>query len=148
MTLKEIQTIIKDFEKSELTILELEYKDIKLKLSKNKNDDLTIKEMKSNYNNTTSEQNIIVPKINIPEGEIRSPLVGTFYSASSPESDPYVNVGDKVKKGDVVCIVEAMKIMNEITAETEGVITDIHFDNGDAVGFDDVLFTVKSNEKK
>jgi len=146
MTLKEIQSIIKDFENSELTILELEYKDVKIKLSKNKDNNVLVNE-ENNNNNLLNKDTIITPKINVPEEEIRSPLVGTFYAASSPDKEPYVNIGDKVKKGDVVCIVEAMKIMNEITSETDGIITDIHFENGEAVGYNELLFTVKKDGK-
>src|SRR5690625_977924 len=101
MTLKEIQSIIKDFENSELTILELEYKDVKIKLSKNKDNNVLVNE-ENNNNNLLNKDTIITPKINVPEEEIRSPLVGTFYAASSPDKEPYVNIGDKVKKGDVV----------------------------------------------
>ena len=146
MTLKEIQKIIKDFENSELTELELEYKEVKLKLSKNK---ITEAIKITDINNNHIEENIesIVPKINLQEEEIKSPLVGTFYAAGSPDAKPFVSIGDTIKKGDTVCIIEAMKIMNEITATHDGVIDVIHFENGDAVGFDDLLFTVKKHGK-
>jgi len=145
MTLKEIQKIIKDFEGSELTELELEYEDVKLRLSKNKTTNQTNSNNVKNNVETTLNNETIEPTINLPVNEIKSPLVGTFYAASSPESDPYVKVGERVKKGDVVCIIEAMKIMNEITATTDGIIENIHFDNGEAVGYNDVIFTVKSD---
>lgn len=145
MTLKEIQKIIKDFEGSELTELELEYEDVKLRLSKNKTTNQTNLNNVKNDVETTLNNETIEPTINLPVNEIKSPLVGTFYAASSPESDPYVKVGERVKKGDVVCIIEAMKIMNEITATTDGIIENIHFDNGEAVGYNDVIFTVKSD---
>lgn len=145
MTLKEIQKIIKDFEGSELTELELEYEDVKLRLSKNKTTNQTNLNNVKNNVETTLNNETIEPTINLPVNEIKSPLVGTFYAASSPESDPYVKVGERVKKGDVVCIIEAMKIMNEITATTDGIIENIHFDNGEAVGYNDVIFTVKSD---
>lgn len=144
MKLKEIQEIIKDFEESSLRVLELEYKDVKIKLSKNENEVIeTIKETKNEEVNTNIEN--IEPTVNLPEESIKSPLVGIFYAASSPEEEPYVKVGDTVKKGDTVCIIEAMKIMNEITATHDGVIEKIHVSNGEAVGYDDILFTVKKN---
>ena len=72
--------------------------------------------------------------------EIKAPIVGVFYSAPSPEADPFVRIGDTVKKGDVLCILEAMKSMNEITAEHDGKIIDICVQNGDVVEFGQVLF--------
>jgi acetyl-CoA carboxylase biotin carboxyl carrier protein len=75
--------------------------------------------------------------------EIRSPIVGTFYRSSSPENPSYVSVGDRVKADTVVCIVEAMKVMNEIKAERSGEIVEILAENGQAVEFDQPLFRVK-----
>lgn len=72
--------------------------------------------------------------------EIRSPMVGVFYAAPSPEAEPFVSVGDRVKKGDVVCIVEAMKLMNEITAEFDGEVVDICVRSGDVVEYGQTLF--------
>lgn len=71
---------------------------------------------------------------------IKSPMVGVFYSAPAPDKPSFVNVGDKVEKGQVVCIIEAMKIMNEITADKSGVVSEILVDNGDVVEFDQPLF--------
>ena len=73
---------------------------------------------------------------------IKSPMVGVFYAAPSPDRPPFVNVGDTVKKGDVVCIIEAMKIMNEITATESGTITEVLVENGDVVEYDQPLFTI------
>ncbi len=72
----------------------------------------------------------------------RSPMVGTFYRAGSPDSEDFVTVGQTVKKGDVLCIVEAMKMMNHIEAEVGGVIESILVDNGQAVEYDQPLFTI------
>jgi acetyl-CoA carboxylase biotin carboxyl carrier protein len=77
--------------------------------------------------------------------EIRSPIVGTFYKAASPESPAFVAVGDRIKTGAVVCIVEAMKVMNEIQAEVAGEIVEILVENGQAVEFDQPLFRVKTS---
>ena len=76
--------------------------------------------------------------------DIKSPLVGTFYSAPSPDSDPYVQVGSEVNPDTVVYIVEAMKVMNEIKAEVSGTIAKIMVANGQAVEYGQVLFKVKS----
>ncbi len=75
--------------------------------------------------------------------KIKSPMVGVFYAAPSPEKPAFVSVGQSVQKGDVVCIIEAMKIMNEITAEQSGTITEILVQNGDVVEFDQPLFTIE-----
>ena len=84
----------------------------------------------------------------VPAGEenlvdIKSPIVGTFYAAPSPDSEPYVKVGSDVNTETVVCIVEAMKVMNEIKAETTGTIAKIMVANGQAVEYGQVLFKVK-----
>jgi len=74
--------------------------------------------------------------------EVRSPIVGVFYAAPAPDADPFVTIGSKVKKGDVLCIIEAMKLMNEITAECDGEIVDICVKNGDLAEFEQVLFKI------
>ena len=73
---------------------------------------------------------------------MKSPFVGTFYRSPSPEAQPFVKVGDTVKKGDVLCIIEAMKLMNEIEADADGVIKDILVENGQPVEFDQPLFVI------
>ncbi|NTU94286.1 MAG: acetyl-CoA carboxylase biotin carboxyl carrier protein [Chlorobiaceae bacterium] len=75
--------------------------------------------------------------------EIRSPIVGTFYSAPSPDSPAFVKNGDRVKPGDVLCIIEAMKLMNEIESEVSGAIVDVLVENGQPVEYNQVLFRVK-----
>lgn len=74
--------------------------------------------------------------------EIKSPMIGIFYSAPSPDLESFVNIGSKVKKGDVLCIIESMKLMNEIPAEQDGEIVDICVKNGDIVEFGQVLFKI------
>lgn len=77
--------------------------------------------------------------------EITSPMVGTFYRASSPENDPYVEIGSNVTEDSVVCIVEAMKLFNEIEAETKGEIVEILVEDGELVEYGQPLFRVKKN---
>ena len=71
---------------------------------------------------------------------IKAPIVGTFYKAPSPDAPPYVKVGDKVRKGQVVCIIEAMKLMNQIESDVEGVISEVLMENGQPVQFGQELF--------
>ena len=78
-----------------------------------------------------------------PLHEVRSPIVGTFYRAASAEGTPFVEVGDTIRQGQVLCILEAMKIMNEIESDTEGVIRKIHALNGQPVEFGELLFSIK-----
>jgi len=66
--------------------------------------------------------------------ELRAPMAGTFYRASAPEAEPFVSIGQKVEAGDVLCIIESMKMMNEVTAERAGVCVGISVDNGQAIG--------------
>ena len=77
--------------------------------------------------------------------EVPSPMVGTFYASPSPEAPPYVQVGDHVKEGDTLCIIEAMKMMNQIEAEANGVIKSIRAQNGDPVEYDQILFVIDKN---
>ncbi len=84
------------------------------------------------------------PAAPAPEGkEIRSPMVGMFYASPAPGADPFVSVGDRVHKGDVLCIIEAMKLMNEITAEQDGEITEVCVENGAVVEYDQPLFRIR-----
>ncbi|MBC8313671.1 MAG: acetyl-CoA carboxylase biotin carboxyl carrier protein [Candidatus Cloacimonetes bacterium] len=75
--------------------------------------------------------------------KIKTPIVGTFYRASSPDSEPFVDVGSKVKKGDTLCIVEAMKVMNEIESEVGGTVEEILIENGKMVEYDQTLFKIR-----
>lgn len=74
---------------------------------------------------------------------IRSPIVGTFYKAASPDADPYVEIGDAVKKGQILCIVEAMKLMNEIESDIDGKIIEICVEDGTAVEYGKPLFRIE-----
>ena len=73
---------------------------------------------------------------------VLSPMVGVFYSSTNPEARPYVQVGDTVKKGDTLCIIEAMKLMNEIPAEVDGTVAEICVSNGQVVEFNQPLFRI------
>ena len=74
---------------------------------------------------------------------VNSPIVGTFYRAADPNSAPFVNVGDRVRLGQVLCIIEAMKLMNEIEAEVAGEVMKVHPENGQPVQYGDPLFTIR-----
>ena len=74
---------------------------------------------------------------------VNSPMVGTFYASASPESKPFVTIGQSVKKGDTLCILEAMKMMNQVQAESDGKIVEILVDNAEPVEFDQPLFVLE-----
>ncbi|MBS4955516.1 MAG: acetyl-CoA carboxylase biotin carboxyl carrier protein [Clostridium sp.] len=153
----QIKELIKEIDSSSLRVFELENSDIKLKLSKNEENSL----YKENIINTTSsESSAVFTKENktlteetLVETEelieenlniVKSPLVGTYYSSSTPGGAPYVEIGSKVKKGDVLCIVEAMKIMNEITSEVDGEIVEALRTDEEIVEFGMELFKIRS----
>ena len=77
--------------------------------------------------------------------EIKSPMVGTFYTSPNPESNPFVTPGSSVQKGDIVCMIEAMKLFNEIESDVSGTIEKVCIQNGDAVEFGQTLFLVRPN---
>jgi acetyl-CoA carboxylase biotin carboxyl carrier protein len=84
-----------------------------------------------------------VPAAAVPQGHVvKSPMVGTFYRAPSPGADPFVQVGDTVKEGQTICIIEAMKLLNEIESDFSGVIKEILVDNGQAVEYGQPLFVI------
>ncbi len=89
----------------------------------------------------------IVPAVAVPEvaagHAVKSPMVGTFYRSSAPGAKPFVEVGDSIKEGDTICIIEAMKILNEIEADKSGVVTQILCENGQAVEYGQPLFIVE-----
>jgi oxaloacetate decarboxylase alpha subunit len=75
--------------------------------------------------------------------EITSPMVGTFYASPSPEAEPFVKAGDSIKPGDTLCIIEAMKLMNELPAELDGKVVEIKVANGEAIAYGDVIMTIE-----
>lgn len=100
----------------------------------------------SSDNDTSKQEH----KIETPDAsnlvEVKSPMPGTFYSSPDPESAPFASIGDTVNPGDTICIVEAMKIMNEIQAEDSGVVEEILIQNASPVEFDQVLFKLKPSK--
>lgn len=149
-----IKELIHEIDSSSIRVFELENDGFKLKLSKN--DEVSFKEINNkeevNVGNTNSKsipkKELVVEEesnniIDIELKEVKSPLVGTFYSSSTPGGKPYVEVGYKVKKGDVLCIVEAMKIMNEITSDFDGEIVEVLRKDEDIVEFGMTIFKIK-----
>lgn len=91
-----------------------------------------------------SEASAPAPANDMPEGEVlRSPMVGTYYSSPSPDADPFVSLGQKVSEGETLCIIEAMKMFNQIEAESSGTVVAILAESGQPVEFDQPLFVIR-----
>lgn len=132
MDTEKIRQILEIFEQSKVSFMDLEVGDLKIKLEKK---ELPVSVQEKAFNPVETEK-----KVN--EQTINSPLVGTFYESVKPGEKPFVQIGQRIKKGDVLCIIEAMKSMNEIRANQEGVIQDILIQDGDMVEFDQPLFVI------
>lgn len=147
MDYNEIKNLINDIGQSNVDEVNLEFPD-GIKISVKKNNEVVKEVVKENAIETTenSRQTTIV-KENEEQNEdckiIKSPMVGTFYSKSSPTANPFVKVGDKVKKGQVLCILEAMKLMNEIESEYDGEIVEVCVKDDEMVEFGQALFKIR-----
>ena len=106
--------------------------------------EVTQNAVQSNPNPVESENTLASDENESFDGEDQlSPMPGTFYSAPTPEDEPFISQGDVVKKGQVLCIIEAMKIMNEIESEFDGTIMKVNVNNGDPVEYNQSLFVIK-----
>ena len=148
--IKEIKVIIDLMKKNDLSIVEIEKDGFRLKLQKGPSDQIaqpvpTAMVAPSKAATTAPETAPAAPTAieSVPLKEIVSPMVGTFYRSGSPDGPPFIDVGATVTEDTVVCIIEAMKVMNEIKAETSGVIADVLAENGKPVQFGQVLFRVR-----
>jgi acetyl-CoA carboxylase biotin carboxyl carrier protein len=150
MDLRELKKLLEAFDKSKTNVLELETEEFRIYLDKSVQAASTpVAPSAPAQPQQSAVEAPVVQKVEAkPECEIEgdlitSPMVGTFYQAPSPDSPPYVKVGDKVKKGQTLCIIEAMKIMNELEAEFDCEILEILVEDGQPVEFDTPLFRVK-----
>lgn len=150
MDLKDIKAIVDLMKKNALTEFELEHQDFKIKLKRGLGAPASADEPPIYTPPPVAAAPVAVPSpapsaVPSQELEIKSPMIGTFYRAPSPESDDYVEVGTEVTPESVVCIIEAMKVMNEIKAEVKGVVTQILVENGKPVEFGQPLFRIRPN---
>jgi acetyl-CoA carboxylase biotin carboxyl carrier protein len=145
--IKEIKTIIDLMKKNDLSVFEIEKEGFRLKLQRGPSAQVAPLPVagQSKTAATTAEAAPAVPKTieSVQLKEIVSPMVGTFYRAASPDAPAFVDVGRTVTEETVVCIIEAMKVMNEIKAETSGIIAEVVAENGKPVQFGQVLFKVR-----
>ena len=154
MEYEKIKQLMEDMGNSKLTDIDIEFPDgTKISMKKqtvgaisnrpqNEPNDISLNENFVEQNSLISNHSQVKTKQD--EGNIvKSPMVGTFYIKPSPTSKPYVQVGNDVKKGDTLCIIEAMKLMNEIESEFTGKITEILVKDGDTVEYGTPLFIIK-----
>lgn len=159
MNLTEIQDLIKFVAKQKVTEVEIEKKDFKITIKSQK------EEVHVAHVAAPAPVQVAAPapvaaapapapaaaaaapaKETVDESKyitIKSPMIGTFYRSSSPESDSFVNVGDSIKEGDVLCIIEAMKLFNEIEAEVSGKVVKVLVDDASPIEFDQPLFLIE-----
>lgn len=145
MSMKEIKEMINLMNEHDLAELELERDGLKVKLRKNSGSTPPIIASSTGESVTQGEITKERPVAAEIQGliEIKSPMVGTFYRAPSPENAPFADIGSDIQPGQVVCIIEAMKLMNEIKAEVKGKVREILVENGHPVEFGQVLFRVE-----
>ena len=155
MNFSEIKELVELFEAGSIRELDLKQGDLALYLNKNETNrqvaqaPVATKEVVVEAPQAVEETTPAAPAVEtkvetVAEGEaITSPIVGVVYTANDPASPAFVNVGDTVKVGDTLCIIEAMKIMNEIKSDVAGVVTEVLIKNEDVVEFGQTLFRVK-----
>ena len=145
MDIRKIKTLIEMLEESNLNEIEVSQGDESVRISKGKDPVDYIENNQINTNISSQE------KVSINEddtrkfvgNQVKAPLVGTFYRKPSPDSDPFVKVGDIVKKGQVLCIIEAMKMMNEIKSEFDGEVSSIEIEDGQPVEFGQTIIVIQ-----
>lgn len=139
------EKIIKCFENSSLEELEISYRDFHIKCKKsNTNNNTSLTTQNKVQINNEEEKPLVIDKKDSPKTKtIKSPIVGTFYRAPSPDSAAFINEGETIKKGQTLCIIEAMKMMNELESDCEGKILEILVNSGDLVEYDQPLFKVE-----
>lgn len=147
MDIKLIKELMNEFKESDLTKIKLKSDEFEFELER------TVQMVPMVQPSITPvPQQVATTQINIEApgeskaisgNQIKSPMVGTFYLSSAPDKPPFVQVGSKVKKGDTICIIEAMKLMNEVEADRDGEIVEILVENEAMVEFDQPMFIIK-----
>lgn len=138
MDTEKIKSIIKMFEESQISKMDLADGDLHITLEK----EMEPVEIARRVEATSVCQETKIAEPQIQGTPVKSPLVGTYYQASSGNQGPFVKVGDHVNVGDTICIIEAMKVMNEIKATTGGTVLSINVNDGETVEYDQVLMMI------
>ena len=147
MDLSELKGIISLMQKSDLTELEIETQDLKLRMGRSGAGTVVTHSVAPPTAPQPASPASVQPTAEQTSANgannFKSPMVGTFYRKPSPDDAAFVQVGDHVNKGDILCIIEAMKVMNEIQADISGEITEIFAEDGDSVEYGQPLFSIK-----
>lgn len=138
MDIEHIKSIIALMEASTLTELDVSEGESRICLKRQPAGQITVETQPMTQSIESAEELKTINKGHV----VKSPMVGTFYTSPSPSSPAFVEIGKNIKKGDVICIVEAMKMMNQIEADKSGIIEAILVDDGTPVEFDQALFTI------
>lgn len=148
MEFEQIKEIMNKLDTSSITEIEIKQDKFHLKISKN------IQQYTQDTPNRESQPQQVAPQISSIQSEeapkqeikmgeiIKCPIVGTFYESANPKNPPFVSVGDTIKEGDVLCIIEAMKVMNEVRSQYSGTIAEIYAKNEDMVEYNKPLFRI------
>jgi len=136
MNLKEIKDIIKVIEGTDISEIEIERSGERLVIKRGMNDlnEKVVVSDKSTATNVAEDRELVA---------VVSPLVGSFYRSASPDSPPFIEVGSEVRKGDVICIIESMKLNNEIEVEFDGIVVSILIENGQPVEYGQSIFLLE-----
>ena len=146
MDLRKVKKLIELLEESGLSEIEITEGDDKVRITKSSKEKL-----ESTVSHTSNETEVttitnptedIKPRNNNGFHEVKAPMIGTFYQSSEPDAEAFVKVGDPISEGDTLCIIEAMKMMNKIESDTDGIVERVLVQNGDPVEFDVVLFLI------
>lgn len=147
MDIKLVKELMNEFKDSDLTKVKLKNDEFEIEIERTAQvvPMVTPSVAPTTQQVATTQINIETPaEVKSEDGyEVKAPMVGTFYSSSAPDKPEFVTVGSKVKKGDTICIIEAMKLMNEVEADRDGEIVEILVENEEMVEFDQPLFIIR-----
>ena len=146
MDIRKIKTLIEMLEASNLNEIEVSQGEESVRISKSSGEIKVLQDSNIGINNESQSINKIDNnqiENEIKGNQVTSPIVGTFYRKPSPDKEPFIKVGDIVNKGDVLCIIEAMKMMNEIKSEFDGKISSIEVDDGQPVEFGQTIIVIE-----
>ncbi len=145
MDIRKVKKLIELLEESGLSEIEITEGDDKVRISKQttskSNDSQTVvysNQMQENNEGSSNHKQILRNGLH----EVKAPMIGTYYQAAEPGAEAFVKVGDPVSEGDTLCIIEAMKMMNKIESDADGILERVLVQNGDPVEFDEVLFLI------
>ncbi len=147
----EIQKLIALLEEKNLSLFELEIEGFKVKIGRNVpgapvyHQAAPAPAPSAASGASPASEPAPAPQADKDVRDVTSPMVGTFYRAPAPNADPFVEIGEPVKKGQTLCIIEAMKLMNEIESDVDGIVTAIHVENGKPVEYGQKLFSVRTS---